>query len=35
VISVDHVVNFARLHRSGDARDLGMQIHYILWKAAP
>ena len=35
VISVDHVVNFARLHRSGDTRDLGMQIHYILWKPAP
>lgn len=35
VFSVDHAVNFARLRGSGDPRDLGMQIHYILWKAEP
>jgi hypothetical protein len=35
VLSVDHVVNLARMHRGADARDLGMQLHRILWKAAP
>jgi hypothetical protein len=35
VLSVDHVMNLSRLHRGADARDLGMQLHRILWKAAP
>jgi hypothetical protein len=35
VLSVDHVMNLARAHRGADARDLGIQLHRILWKAAP
>jgi hypothetical protein len=35
VLSVDHVTNLARTHRGADARDLGIQLHRILWKAAP
>jgi len=35
VIAVDHVMNLSRAHRGGDPRDLGMQLHRILWKAAP
>ncbi len=35
VISVDQAVNPARMHHGGDARDLGLQMHRILWKAAP
>jgi hypothetical protein len=34
VLSVDHVVNFSRLHRSNDPRDLGLALHRILWKEA-
>jgi len=33
VLSVDHVVNPARSHPGGDARNLGMQLHRIVWKA--
>jgi len=32
-LSVDHAVNFSRLHRSSDPRDLGLALHRILWKA--
>jgi hypothetical protein len=35
VLSVDHVMNLSRSHRGADPRDLGMQLHSILWKAAP
>ena len=35
VIAVDHVMNLSRTHRGGDPRDLGMQLHRILWKATP
>jgi hypothetical protein len=35
VLSVDHVMNLARAHRGADSRDLGIQLHRILWKAAP
>jgi hypothetical protein len=35
VISVDHVMNLSRSHTGNDPRDLGMQLHRILWKAAP
>jgi hypothetical protein len=35
VLSVDHVMNLSRTHRGGDPRDLGIQLHGILWKAAP
>jgi hypothetical protein len=35
VLSVDHVMNLSRTHRGADPRDLGMQLHSILWKAAP
>jgi hypothetical protein len=35
VLSVDHVMNLARTHRGADARDLGIQLHRILWKTAP
>jgi hypothetical protein len=35
VLSVDHVINLSRMHRSADARDLGVQLHRMLWKAAP
>jgi hypothetical protein len=35
VISVDHVMNLSRSHAGNDPRDLGMQLHRILWKAAP
>ena len=35
VLSVDHVMNLSRTHRGGDPRDLGIQLHRILWKAAP
>jgi hypothetical protein len=35
VLSVDHVMNLSRAHRGSDPRDLGMQLHRILWKAAP
>jgi hypothetical protein len=35
VLSVDHVMNLSRTHRGGDPRDLGMQLHRILWKATP
>jgi hypothetical protein len=35
VIAVDHVMNLARAHRGSDPRDLGMQLHRILWKATP
>ena len=35
VIAVDHVMNLSRAHRGGDPRDLGMQLHRILWKATP
>jgi len=32
-LSVDHAVNFSRLHRGSDPRDLGLALHRILWKA--
>jgi len=32
MLSVDHAVNFSRLHRSNDPRDLGLALHRILWK---
>jgi hypothetical protein len=35
VLSVDHVMNLSRMHRGADARDLGVQLNRILWKAAP
>jgi hypothetical protein len=35
VLSVDHVMNLSRMHRGADARDLGVQLHRLLWKAAP
>jgi len=35
VLSVDHVMNPSRSHKGSDQRDLGMQLHRILWKAAP
>jgi hypothetical protein len=35
VLSVDHVMNLSRTHPGGDPRDLGMQLHRILWKATP
>jgi hypothetical protein len=35
VLSVDHAMNLSRMHRGADARDLGMQLHRILWKSAP
>jgi hypothetical protein len=35
VLSVDHVMNPSRAHAGTDARDLGIQLHRILWKAAP
>jgi hypothetical protein len=35
VLSVDHVMNLSRAHRGSDPRDLGIQLHRILWKAAP
>jgi hypothetical protein len=35
VLSVDHVMNLSRSHKGSDSRDLGMQLHRILWKAAP
>lgn len=35
VISVDQAVNPARMHHGDDARDLGLQLHRILWNAAP
>ena len=35
VIAVDHVMNLSRARRGGDPRDLGMQLHRILWKATP
>jgi len=35
VLSVDHVMNPSRTHPGGDSRDLGIQLHRILWKAAP
>lgn len=31
-LSVDHAVNFSRIHRGGDPRDLGLALHRILWK---
>jgi hypothetical protein len=33
VLSVDHAVNPAHIHPGGDPRELGMQLHRILWKA--
>jgi hypothetical protein len=35
VLSVDHVMNPARLHHGDDSRDLGLQLHRLVWKAAP
>jgi hypothetical protein len=35
VLSVDHVMNLSRSHTGTDPRDLGMQLHRILWKSAP
>ncbi len=35
VFSVDHVMNPSRSHTGNDPRDLGMQLHRILWKSAP
>src|SRR5436305_14244461 len=35
VLSVDHVMNPSRAHAGTDARDLGIQLHRILWKATP
>jgi hypothetical protein len=35
VLSVNRVMNLARAHRGADSRDLGIQLHRILWKAAP
>jgi len=35
VVSVDHVMNLSRSHTGSDPRDLGMQLHRILWKATP
>jgi hypothetical protein len=35
VLSVDHVMNLSRSHTGSDPRDLGMQLHRILWKSAP
>jgi hypothetical protein len=35
LLSVDHVMNLSRAHTGGDPRDLGMQLHRILWKAVP
>jgi hypothetical protein len=35
VLSVDHVMNLSRAHTGSDPRDLGMQLHRILWKSAP
>jgi hypothetical protein len=35
VLSVDQVMNLSRSHRGADPRDLGIQLHRILWKAAP
>jgi hypothetical protein len=35
VLSVDHVMNLSRSHTGSDSRDLGMQLHRILWKAVP
>jgi hypothetical protein len=35
VLSVDHVMNVSRMHRGADARDLGVQLHRMLWKAVP
>jgi hypothetical protein len=32
-LSVDYAVNFSRLHRGSDPRDLGLALHRILWKA--
>ena len=33
VISVDKPVNLARIHRGGDSRDLGLQLHRLTWEA--
>ncbi|MEA2238512.1 MAG: hypothetical protein QOC81_3236 [Thermoanaerobaculia bacterium] len=33
VISVDHSINLARLHRGPDPRELGLQLHNVTWKA--
>ncbi|HEV7574203.1 MAG TPA: hypothetical protein VGQ21_22115 [Thermoanaerobaculia bacterium] len=35
VLSVDHVMNLSRSHKGSDPRDLGMQLHRVLWKSAP
>jgi hypothetical protein len=35
MLSVDHAVNYSRLHRGNDPRDLGLALHKILWKEAP
>jgi hypothetical protein len=35
VIRVDQVINLARMHHGRDVRDLGMQLHRILWKGVP
>ncbi|MBV9070750.1 MAG: hypothetical protein JO093_10725 [Acidobacteria bacterium] len=35
VLSVDHVMNLSRSHKGNDPRDLGVQLHRILWKSAP
>ncbi|MEA2328613.1 MAG: hypothetical protein QOE68_3572, partial [Thermoanaerobaculia bacterium] len=35
VLSVDHVMNLSRSHKGNDPRDLGMQLHRVLWKSAP
>ncbi len=32
MLSVDHAVNFSRIHRGTDPRDLGLALHRILWK---
>lgn len=32
VLSVDHAVNPSRTHPGGDPRELGMQLHRIVWK---
>lgn len=32
LLSVDQAINPARLHRSADTRDLGMQLHRLIWK---
>jgi hypothetical protein len=32
LLSVDHAVNFSRIRRGGDPRDLGLALHRILWK---